>query len=176
MADRRDEEPSFANLIGATKPIKGRGNVLPPVAGRRVNRERPDIASPESPGFRRPDPDEPRLGAAPGVSDRQLDQLKRGDPEPQERIDLHGLRSDAAPRLLAQRLESATHRGLRCVLVIHGRGAESAAGEAVLRERLPHWLTQPPIARDVRAFAPAPPRLGGAGAMLVLLRRSARRA
>jgi DNA-nicking Smr family endonuclease len=42
----------------------------------------------------------------------------------------------------------------------------------VLREALPGWLTQGTATRHVLAFSPAPDRLGGNGATLVLLRRS----
>jgi DNA-nicking Smr family endonuclease len=57
--------------------------------------------------------------------------------------------------------------------VIHGRGQHSAA-EPVLKRQLPDWLTAPPLAAHVLAFSPAPTRLGGAGATLVLLRRPGR--
>jgi DNA-nicking Smr family endonuclease len=57
------------------------------------------------------------------------------------------------------------------VLVIHGRGAGNEIGGAVLRERLPDWLVKSPNGKIVLAFAPAPSKLGGAGATLVLLRR-----
>ena len=63
-------------------------------------------------------------------------------------------------------------KGLACVLIIHGQGQHSATGEAVLREALPGWLTQGTATRHVLAFSPAPDRLGGNGATLVLLRRS----
>jgi len=105
------------------------------------------------------------------VSDATLAALARGEPEPEERIDLHGVRRRGGGRLLARRLESARHRGLACVLLIHGRGARSPGGEAVLRDALPDWLTRKPTAEHVLAFAPAPARLGGSGATLVLLRR-----
>jgi len=121
--------------------------------------------------FRWPDPDERRLAGASGVSDAQLFALRRGEPEPEERIDLHGVRREAAARLLRDRLESARSRALRCVIVIHGRGQHSGSGEAVLRDALPGWLSTGAAAKHVLAFAPAPDRLGGSGATLVLLRR-----
>ena len=108
------------------------------------------------------------------MNDLQLLALSRGDEPPRERIDLHGMRLEPARRTLARRLEAARARGLGCVIVIHGRGQRSASGEAVLRERLPDWLTTGPVARDVLAFAQAPQSLGGRGATLVLLRRPAR--
>ena len=78
---------------------------------------------------------------APICRDARLLSLARGELEPEERIDLHGIRREAASRLLARRLESAAGRGLRCIAVIHGRGRRSEGGEGVLREALPDWLT-----------------------------------
>ena len=165
---------SFAELFGETRPVKGGDKTVSPAAhpsqdaGRIDSHSRSASASDH---FRRPDANEPRLGAAAGVSDRQLLELRRGAREPEERIDLHGLREAPARRHLAQRLESAVARGLRCVLVIHGRGANHETGGAVLRERLPDWLVKSPNGKIVLAFAPAPSKLGGEGATLVLLRK-----
>ena len=122
------------------------------------------------PVFRWPDPDDRSCAAAEGVGDQQLFALRRGEPEPEERIDLHGARKDAAGPLLAKRIESARAQGLRCVIVIHGRGQNSPLGEAVLKDAVPGWLTKGATGRVVLAFAPAPDRLGGHGATLVLLR------
>lgn len=162
---------SFADLVGETKPLRpgpARAPIdrNPPPAARR-SAGAGDAAS----TFRWPDPDEPRRAGASGVSDAQLLALGRGEPAPEERIDLHGVRSRAASRLLGDRLESARARGLRCVVVIHGRGQHSGSGEAVLREALPGWLSTGGASKHVLGFAPAPDRLGGSGATLVLLRR-----
>jgi DNA-nicking Smr family endonuclease len=168
-------ETSFADLIGETRALKGSKKTLSASAHVTQKTSRVDSNSGANASvpdrFRRPDAQEPRLGAVAGVSDRQLLELRRGTREPEERIDLHGLREQAAGRHLAQRLESAVARGLRCALVIHGRGANAESGGAVLRERLPNWLMKPPNGKIVLAFAPAPSKLGGEGATLVLLRK-----
>jgi DNA-nicking Smr family endonuclease len=164
------DSKSFADLVGETKPIsRGPARVERPSRNPRAPRTHPSDGPPST--FRWPDPDESRLAGAPGVSDAQLFALRRGEPEPEERIDLHGLRSAAASRILRDRIESARARGLSCVIVIHGRGRGSETGEAVLRDSLPGWLSGAACAKQLLGFAPAPNRLGGAGATLVLLRR-----
>ncbi len=125
-----------------------------------------------APTFRRPEPENPHLAAAPGINDQQLTRLRRGDPEPEEQIDLHGLRLAEAKRILTKRIDSAHARGLRCLIIVHGLGRRSPMQEAVLRDAVPEWLTRGANARHVLAFAPAPRRLGGDGATLVLLRKS----
>ena len=104
-----------------------------------------------------------------GLSRTTLRKLRRGTWPVQESLDLHGNNSDAARKLLQEFLHEATQRGLRCVLVIHGKGMNSRSGEAVLRKLTRHWLTQH---THVLAFCDAMPREGGSGAALVLLKAS----
>ena len=176
--DQSDEEnggPSFADLVGddTRKLDERRTRIIPsttkPRPAVRASRESEEKGKD---GFRWPDPEDRHNAARTGVSDTQLLALRRGDPEPEERIDLHGTRRDAAGVLLTKRLESAVAQGLRCVIVIHGRGQRSPSGDAVLRDAIPDWLSKGKAAKRVQAFATAPERLGGAGATLVLLKRS----
>ena len=165
-------DPSFAELIGKTKKLSQGPVRAEPGSSRTSNQRKPGAATLSSEArFRFPDPNESHLAAADGVSDAQLLTLRRGELEPEEDIDLHGLRREAAERLIATRIKSASARGLRCVLVVHGKGMRSAAGEAVLRDAVPNWLAKMPCAAHVKAFAPAPQKMGGEGATLVALRR-----
>lgn len=164
--------PRFADLIGDIRPLtSGVARVSPPGPVTPHSPPGRDLRAGRADRFRWPDPDQPRLAAASGVNDRQLHDLSRGEPAPEERIDLHGLRAELARRRLAQRLEAASIRHLHCVLVIHGQGRRSDDGEATLRDALPGWLSRGPAAKSVLAFAPAPDRLGGGGATLVLINR-----
>ncbi|MGC2047412.1 MAG: Smr/MutS family protein [Gallionella sp.] len=102
-----------------------------------------------------------------GLSRMALRKLRRGVWPVQDSLDLHGNHRDAARKLLQEFLHEAMHNGLRCVLVIHGKGSNSKSGEAVLRKLARHWLTQHP---RVLGYCDAPPKLGGSGAVLVLLK------
>jgi DNA-nicking Smr family endonuclease len=174
--DDDSEADSFASLLEDANPLESGPDRLPPTPPRshvRLRRGGTQAnTSNRSPAakFRWPDPENRHQAAAEGVNEAQLAALCRGEPEPLERIDLHGARREAAKRLLTKRLESAHSRGLDCVIVIHGRGQRSASGEAVLRDALPDWLSLGANAQHVLAFTPAPDRLGGSGATLVLLR------
>jgi DNA-nicking Smr family endonuclease len=57
------------------------------------------------------------------------------------------------------------------VLVIHGKGRNSAGGVAVLRGEVSAWLSQGASSAHVAAFTTARREDGGEGAMYVLLRR-----
>ncbi len=109
-------------------------------------------------------------GLAAGIDRRHLQRLKRGEPEAEYEIDLHGRTRSEARGDVAGAIDEARGAGARCLLVIHGRGAGSA-GSAVLKEALVGWLSSPPLAGRVMAFASALPEDGGPGATYVLLRR-----
>jgi len=109
-------------------------------------------------------------GLAAGIDRRHLVRLRRGEVPVELRVDLHGLAAAEARRRLAAELARAQAAGLRCVLVVHGRGLHSE-GPAVLRDGVAEWLSAGPLAARVMAFASARPADGGSGATYVLLRR-----
>jgi DNA-nicking Smr family endonuclease len=111
-------------------------------------------------------------GRAPDVSAALLRALRKGEHRPEARLDLHGLTRDEALRAAETFVQRSRGERHRTVLIIHGRGNGSEAGEPVLRPALQAWLGSAAAARaGVMAFAPAPPRAGGTGATLILLRR-----
>lgn len=83
------------------------------------------------------------------------------------RIDLHDMTRQRALPFLHGRLTSAHERGLRCVLVITGKGPRLSG---VLRAHLPGWLAAPNIRPIIASYAPAHIRHGGAGAFYVMLK------
>jgi DNA-nicking Smr family endonuclease len=109
-------------------------------------------------------------GLARGVDPAHLRRLRRGEPEAERELDLHGLSSREAREDVGFEIREAYEAGERCVRIVHGRGSRSPGGP-VLKEALLEWLQQPPLADLVLAFASAPPAEGGAGALRVLLRR-----
>jgi DNA-nicking Smr family endonuclease len=104
----------------------------------------------------------------PGLNRMTLRKLRHGEWRIQDELDLHGLNSDAARRLLAEFLHAAAQRGLRCVNVIHGKGWRSEGRDGIIKVHTRHWLTQHPL---VLAFCEAPAQAGGGGAVWVLLKK-----
>lgn len=111
-------------------------------------------------------------GAAVGVSPGILAKLRRGDFSYQAYVDLHGYDRVQARQVVVDFLRGSFARNQRCVLIISGRGHNSANRQPVLREHLVTWLTRSPLNRVVLAFATARSYDGGTGAFYVLLRRS----
>lgn len=104
-----------------------------------------------------------------GMSRMTLRKLRRGRWPMQDTLDLHGLHSDAARKLLLEFLRDAVQHSLRFVCVIHGKGWQAGGKEGVLKSRVRHWLSQ---YSEVLAFCEAPLNAGGSGAVWVLLKAS----
>ncbi|CAN5727474.1 hypothetical protein BH23PSE1_BH23PSE1_16650 [soil metagenome] len=118
--------------------------------------------------------------AGPPLARRQASRLRRGRLAPQARIEPYGMSRERAQWVLVDFVLAAQARDLRLVLVITGKGRPDR-GDALIPERhgilrhaVPHWLSAPPLSSRVLSVAAAHQRHGGAGALYVTLRRSAR--
>ncbi|MGA7458085.1 MAG: Smr/MutS family protein [Methyloceanibacter sp.] len=105
-------------------------------------------------------------------------QLERGKLPVEARLDLHGMRQREAHAALRRFLKSAQGKGYKHVLVITGKGAADTTRpfyesdeRGVLRQAVPHWLSQSDLAPVVLSYSEAPRRRGGEGALYVRLRR-----
>ena len=112
----------------------------------------------------------PALDRFSGIDRANAERLKRGLHRIEARLDLHGMTQSEAHRALFAFVHASRDAGLRCVLVITGRGF-GPNGPGVLKSSVPRWLEQPVLRRQLLAIAPAQPRHGGAGALYLLLRR-----
>jgi DNA-nicking Smr family endonuclease len=109
-------------------------------------------------------------GSVKGFGRKLMRRLKRGEFPVQDHIDLHGLTKQEAKEAVKDFLLRSHKRGLRCVLIVHGRGLNSPDSFPVLKEGLPVWLGRGSVRKIVLAFATARPYDGGTGAIYVLLR------
>jgi DNA-nicking Smr family endonuclease len=120
-------------------------------------------------GYRVADTPEYIEGRSRGVPREMVRRLHRGTFSIQDHLDLHGLNTVDAKAAVDRFLAKAVRRGLRTVLIIHGRGL-SSPGEPVLKSRLCHWLNRGVWRKWVLAYSSARGCDGGAGATYVLLR------
>jgi len=110
-------------------------------------------------------------GSVQGVSRELMKRLKKGQFSMQDYVDLHGLTKQQAETTVRDFLLQSYRLGLRCVLVVHGRGLNSENHIPVLKERLPVWLSRGPVKKIVLAFSTARTYDGGTGALYILLKR-----
>jgi len=99
-----------------------------------------------------------------------LSDLKRM--RPQDEIDLHGLTSIEAKKLVMEFLESSAEKGLHKVQIIHGKGNHSENRESVLKKVVRDCIDASPYA----GMTGTPQRAdGGSGAVWVALKKKRHR-
>jgi DNA-nicking Smr family endonuclease len=181
----RDDDADAAlweKVAETAAPLKGGRGAVPPKAAKPAssvpNAKPPKALRPTQP----PPTPAPKLTHVPRAEalDRQTSrQLDKGRLEVEARLDLHGMRQRDAHAQLRRFLKTAQARGLKHVLVITGKGVDPETRTSfyeeeergVLRNAVPHWLSEPDFASLVASFSPAPRRLGGEGALYVRLRK-----
>jgi DNA-nicking Smr family endonuclease len=115
-------------------------------------------------------------GARAGLDPRLVTRLRRGEFSVQGHLDLHGMTQIDAKEALTRFILDSVRKSHRTVLVVHGRGLRSPGGQPVLKHATAQWLSHGTIGGYVLAFVTARANDGGAGAVLVLLRRERQRA
>lgn len=113
---------------------------------------------------------------APQLDARTEARLRRGQMPVEARLDLHGCTQDEAHRKLNEFVVGAQARGKRCVLVITGKGLSRGQDDertiGILRQKLPMWISMPPLRAIVLKSYPAAIRDGGTGAWYLYLKRN----
>lgn len=115
--------------------------------------------------------DEYMEGAVSGVGPKVMKRLKRGEFSIQDYVDLHGLTKKEAEAAVNEFIVLSYQKGLRCVLIVHGRGLGSVDHQPAIKKELPVWLRRGVLKKIVLAFVTARPCDGGAGASYVLLKK-----
>jgi DNA-nicking Smr family endonuclease len=177
-----EETRAFLEAVADVNPLPGRGRKAPRSlsASPRPSHPAPDEAREALEHLNRlvhgsvemdiSFTDEYMEGAVKGVGRKVMRRLKQGRFPIQDHVDLHGLTKSEARVRVREFLQESHRLGLRCVLIIHGRGLNSPSSFPVLKEQLPVWFNSGSARRIVLAFATARPYDGGAGAVYVLLR------
>ena len=106
---------------------------------------------------------------AAGVPARWLDELEGGRIVPRRELDLHRKSAAEARQAIVEAVSEARRAGVSCLLVVCGRGQHSKSAAPVLPDVTVECLSEQ-LAGEVLAFATAPRKWGGRGAILVRLR------
>jgi DNA-nicking Smr family endonuclease len=106
-----------------------------------------------------------------GVGKRFLPNLRNGLYSIQGQIDLHGLSREESQKEVEEYIIRMSRFHSCCVKIIHGRGINSPADRATLKDALQNFLCTRKMSRYVVAFASAQFNDGGVGAVYVLLSR-----
>lgn len=98
---------------------------------------------------------------------RTWQELKKGQLNWQEGLDLHGFTIEKSRGALSEFVRDGRKTAQRCLLVVHGKSYNREGEVPSIKSHVNAWLRQMP---DVLAFCSALPKDGGTGALYVLLR------
>lgn len=105
----------------------------------------------------------------PGLQQRVMEKLRRGQIPVEKELDLHGMTVLDAETTLKRFLAICQQNDYRCIRIIHGKGLGSKDRKPVLKNKLNQWLKS---SDRILAFCSTRPEHGGTGAVYVLLKGS----
>ncbi len=171
-------------FLKAMQPDVARTMIAPPTVSTAPDRQqiriltdldqesfRQAVANDETPADKAPSPvvPPPRSGMPDLPNERQFRvAIEKRRVRIDAMIDLHGMASLPAREAVIAFVNEALAQGHRVVRIVHGKGLHSQ-GDPVLRDMVRRLLRE--LEPDpVRLVTTAPPSLGGAGAVVVLLK------
>ena len=113
-----------------------------------------------------------------GIDKATLKKFKKEEFAIEAVLDLHGLTEDAAFEKVDTFIPQCYNQGKRCIVIVTGKGLSVHEGDdiftpkGVLRKQVPQWLNIPRLRGMILVYKHPSERLGGQGALYILLRRN----
>lgn len=175
----RNDDDFFRKEVGDVRPLPeddkirpagSRAPTLAQLARRDAARERHHDANPLTmpERIRELGPHDVLGHRKNGVQEGVYRKLRLGKYEVQDKLDLHRIKLREARTLVYDFIRHAHERGLRTVMITHGKGIHSPV-PARLKSYVFHWLEEFDL---VLAYHTARPEQGGAGSTYVMVRKS----
>lgn len=178
-----DEATLWQRALSGVKPLKTEASVplTPARPGKQEalmrralaegEREMENLGISDTQALLNPVASEARLAfRRVGVQVGQFKKLQDGQLNWRAAVDLHGCTVEDARKAVLQLVADAREEGITVIKIVHGKGYSQETGGSLLKTCVNGWLQQHPA---VLAFCSATARDGGAGAVLVLLKRQA---
>lgn len=113
-----------------------------------------------------------------GIDKSTLRKFKREEFNIDATLDLHGLTEDKAFTEVNNFIVQNYNNGKRCVIIITGKGLTVREDDdiftprGILKKQVPQWLDIPQIRAMILTYKHPSEKLGGGGALYILLRRN----
>ena len=113
-----------------------------------------------------------------GIDNSTLIKFKREEFKPEAVLDLHGMTENQAFPEVEDFVARCYNRGLRCIIIVTGKGLphpnddDIFATKGILRKSVPQWLNLPHLRAAILVYKHPSAKLGGDGALYILLRRN----
>ena len=113
-----------------------------------------------------------------GIDKSTLKKFRREEFQVESTLDLHGKTEDEAFQLVNKFITHCYTLGKRCIIIITGKGLnihkneDLFANKGILRKSVPQWLDLPNLRSMILIYKNPSEKLGGNGALYILLRRN----
>ena len=112
-----------------------------------------------------------------GIDKSTLNKFKKEEFKIEAVLDLHGYKEDDAFEKVEDFITRCYNKGKRCVIVVTGKGhlhqnEDIYTPTGILKRQTPQWLNMPRIRSMILVFKNPSERLGGKGALYILLKRN----
>lgn len=112
-----------------------------------------------------------------GIDKATLKKFKQEEFKVEAVLDLHGYREEEAFEKVEDFITRCYNTNKRCIIVVTGKGAlhrqeDIYAPRGILKRQTPQWLNSPRIRAMILVFKNPSERLGGKGALYILLKRN----
>lgn len=116
------------------------------------------------------------LGSFANIDKNTARRFRRGEMGIEATLDLHGYTEEKAYNAVFSFIKNTYSQGKRSVIIVTGKGTRRDEGDffsskGVLRERVPQWLNSEELRPFILSFIHPEQKLGGSGALQILLRR-----
>lgn len=170
----QEDLDAFHDAMKGTKPLSNQNKVTPLPPQPKIKRRRYDEPEEEKWTFHLSDNEyleavdgEEFLSyKQPGIDEKILRNLRKGQYNVQAKLDLHGMTVNEARLAIEQFIHACLVEQIKSILIIHGKGHPNKA--PILKNKLNHWLRE---INMVLAFCSAASPHGNSGATYVLLKR-----
>ena len=117
------------------------------------------------------------LGTCCDVDRNTMRRFKREEFAVEAVLDLHGFTEKKAYEAVKNFIISSYMSAKRCVIIITGKGSfhvdeDIFATKGVLKTSVPQWLNNPELSGLILSYIHPSEKLGGSGALYILLRRN----
>lgn len=115
-----------------------------------------------------------KINGSHDIDKRTMQRFKRGEMPVEGVLDLHHQTEDKAYDLVRRFVTESYLQGKRCVMIITGKGLhrqDEFSPYDCLKTRVPQWLAQDELCGLILTYIHPQERLGGSGALMLLLRR-----
>ena len=113
-----------------------------------------------------------------GIDNSTLNKFKKEEFKTEAVLDLHGFTEKEAFDKVEDFIVRCYNQAKRCVIIITGKGLrikeddDIFSTKGVLHRQVPRWLNLPRLRAMILVYKHPSERLGGAGALYILLRRN----